>query len=188
MKYTALLLLLSCALLTGCFSSRIAPPHYTLGFDEALAERQLLLPPARSVHVSLAEDLGTLHSPYVLHKDGRVTIYRALTYYAPIDVAIERAIKECATFTPPTNGYSRLKLTLTRYCIDLRGDSPQVCVQFETNVTSQQASSTSHPLEKSADAQTLHTKAICALPLNYTAQDVRKAFARALIDACTIVR
>ncbi|MDO5462301.1 MAG: hypothetical protein Q4F99_02300 [bacterium] len=167
----------------GCFGSRIVPPCYTVGLDEVLSEN-LAWPAVTDVKVSLARDLQSMTVPFVYHSDGRVTNYKKLTYYASLPAVLERAIEDHVNIQAHAKQSSQLHLMLTDYKIDLRGKTPMVVVQFKTHLMQTPSGFVlKHPSD-----MVYSLKGTCELPKDYSVQDVRKAFAIALKQACSLTK
>ncbi len=181
-KLPLLLLALTC--FTGCFSRPEAKPHYSVGLEEIRAQ-DIEFPQFKTLKLTLENDIQAMYAPYVFHNDGRVTLYTALTYYAPLPIALERAIKDNIVPTATIGEVPHLKLTLTDYAIDLRKEKPFVFVGIRSNAAY---------ITHEDGRRTLQTKipeglqtlviATVELPIHYTPQDVRQAFARALLIVC----
>lgn len=166
----------------GCMGTHRVSPRYTVGLDEVLQE-PLIFPVSTGLKVSLAPHLATMIAPFVYHPDGRVTNYTDMTYYTTLPLALEHAIEKASVPSMPGSGTTRLQLIITEYGIDLRGDAPQVVVGLKGNLVC-----TPHGLVVTPNAPMLSSKGTVTLPQNYTAQDVRKAFAKALAEACHFAR
>lgn len=179
MKAYLIFLVVSSLGCLGCLGSRPAPARYTVGLDDVL-EAPLALPATSNLKVTLAPDLQTMTAPFVYHSDGRVTTYSKLTYYAVLPIVLERTIEDHLCVKPQVSS-SRLQLMIVDYCLDLRNETPMVVVRFKANLvqtpTGLEVSNQGEPL--------LELKGTCALAEDYTVQDVRKAFAIALMKALT---
>lgn len=179
MKRYFIFLLIGCLGCLGCFGTRPAPARYTVGLDEVL-KTPLVLPATANLKVTLAPDLQTMMAPFVYHPDGRVTAYVKLRYYASLPIALERAIQDQCRVQQGAQA-PRINLTIVDYCLDLRGETPHVVVRFKANLVQ-----TPEGLNVSNRAdEWLELKGTHSLPEDYTVQDVRKAFALALMKALT---
>lgn len=106
--------LLALALLLGCATT--PAPKYAVGLPEGTA---VALPAAR-LELRMAEDLRAYANPLILHADGTVTPCRALAYYAPLELALARALRDATHFT----GEGTCRLTVQDFHADLRGPTP----------------------------------------------------------------
>ena len=111
-------------LLAGCFSTSAPQPKYTVA---DLPEQPM--PELATLRVRLAPDLRSLSTPIQFNEDGTVVPVRGITYYAPLELAIERLLREAAG--PQTTELARGKmLTLTFFGVDARGGEAQAVVAF----------------------------------------------------------
>lgn len=121
-RLASLSLLLPLLLAAGCLGTAQAPRRYTVA-DPAPDRR----PWGPDLTVRTAPDLRAATAPLLFRADGSVATLRALTYYASLEVAIDRAIRE--SMTPPPNGETRL--LVRDFCVDERGDAPVARVTIE---------------------------------------------------------
>ncbi len=108
-------------LLAGC--STTLPQKYTVADLPAEPVAQLHV---SAISVRMAKDLRAYDTPLYFKADGTVTPLRDLTYYAPLEVAIERALTD-ATMIFGT-GAAPLKVTVEDFCLDARGETLQAKV------------------------------------------------------------
>jgi hypothetical protein len=155
-----------CALLMceGCFISHPAPTRYTLGLDEVLASPTQTVEEARGmdVKVTMSPDLQAMTMPYVCQPDGRVTTEPTLSYYAALPLLIEREV-EMNLDKLALPKAARMQIVVMDYCIDLRGEEPLAVVGLKVNG--------------------VYRRSHVTLAEAYTAQELRKAFAIALVNA-----
>ncbi len=118
------------ALFAGCASAPKA--KYDLVMKQPSVSVALK---ASSVSVHMAKHLRAYTaSPLIYNADGTVEPYRALTYYAPIDILAEKALNNHSTFrfadgTPP------LRIEIADFAI-LSGEMEQtLLVRLATSVT-----------------------------------------------------
>lgn len=101
-------------LLLGCATT--PAPKYAVGLP---AGDSITLPAAR-LELRMAEDLRAYATPLILHADGTITPCRALAYYAPLELALARALRDATRFT----GEGTCRLTVRDFHADLRGPTP----------------------------------------------------------------
>ncbi|MGN0886640.1 MAG: hypothetical protein ACI4RT_06545 [Candidatus Spyradenecus sp.] len=155
------LLLILCA---GCLGPRETPanPRYTVANPPANPIAQNLLPAVR-----LAADLRAAPGPLHFHADGTVTPVKGLTYYAPLELALEVALRD-ATALDPETAPRRLPITVLAFGLDERSGTPLAVVRLAT------------PAPNGAPRELLATR---PLPANASPRDLREALAAALLDA-----
>lgn len=163
MKPLLLLLPLAALALTACTSTPPAP-RYTI-FPTTEAVPQVTMPGA-SLRLRMAEDLRAYNAPLHFHADGTVTTFRALRYYAPLELALERALADLTTFQSTANG--TLNVEVRDYCLVDTADG------MEARVTLVLMPSGQTPIRRSA---------VQPLPATATTAEVREAFAAALREA-----
>lgn len=78
--------------LVGCSST--ATPKYTVGLEKM----QPMEMRCGGLTVRMASDLRSYSHPLRFKADGTVEQIRSLTYYAPLEVALERALRDVSTF------------------------------------------------------------------------------------------
>ncbi len=145
------------ALMVGCATT--LPPRYTVA-NEAQTK---LTRDAASLSVRMAADLRTYHQPLIFNADGTVNVYRDISYYAPLEIAIERALHDATVFN--ATAHAPLRITVRDFCIDARGDRPMAKVTLKMN---------RKVLTKTAP-----------LSLDYTPGEVRDALGSLLLSAYT---
>jgi len=147
------LLMLSLLALAGCATTPVA--KRTVGLP---AEFSVALP-AADLDVRLAEDLRTSANPLRFRADGTVVPCRSLVYYAPMEAALARALRDAAR--PAGEGV--LRLTVLDFCADERGETPVARVTLA--------------------AGKRRASAVRPLPEGWGAPDLRTALAQALQEA-----
>lgn len=147
-------LLALAALVLGCATT--PAPKYAVGLP---AGDPIPLPAAR-LEVRMAEDLRAYANPLILHADGTVTPCRALAYYAPLELALARALRDATHFT----GKNTCRLTVRDFHADLRGPTPLARVTL-------------------ANAQGRTVSLTEPLPKEWAAPQLRDALARLLRQA-----
>ncbi len=152
------LLALPLLLLFGCATT--IPPKYTVldPIDQPLRTLD-----ASSLTLRMRQDLRAYSTPLCFNADGTVTPINDLTYYAPLEVALEYALADVTTFaanpTPP------LRITVKAYCVDNRTNTPIATVTLATK---------DKTLTRTAP-----------LPVDYTIPQLRTTLAKLLLDAYT---
>ena len=142
-------------LLVGCFSSSTPPQrHYTV--LDPPASQHPVTPADLDISVRMAPDLRAADAPTLYRADGSVSTLRALTYYAPLELAIPRALRPGQT----------LSLHIHDFCVDQRtpDDIPVARVTLSAN---------GHALVTTAKP----------LPANATPAQIRATLADCLLDA-----
>lgn len=161
MKTTLPLILLSLLLCLGCAST---PPKakYTIFTPEY---HKPLPTDYTTLSVRMADDIRSAPNPLCFHADGRVTLCRELTYYAPIEVAITRALQD--TFSMRKEGmtaHKALRVVVRTFGVDARTETPKAIVHLDF------------------PAEQLDIRVEAPLPENYTAQDLRDTLGKALFQ------
>ncbi len=141
-------------LCAGCFfgpRNTPAAPKYTLADSPTAPVAQDLLPSVR-----LAVDLRAAPAPLHFHADGTVTPIEGLTYYAPLEVAIEAALRSTTAYTP-NQPPRRASITVLAFCLDERSGSPLASVRLATSAPNgaQREVSASRPLPASPSPRVL---------------------------------
>lgn len=115
MKRLALLLPLLVAVL-GCFSSEAPLRRYTvMDLDPARAADPIAAP--RPIRLRMAPDLRAAVAPTLYRADGSVSTVPGLRYYAPLELAIPRAVAELPRETLPKD---LRDVTILDFCVDCR--------------------------------------------------------------------
>ena len=162
------------ALLCGCVSTPPAKRYTVFTPDAILSLGGPLYSDASGVRVRMAEDLRAYNVPLFFHADGSVTPYRALQYYAPLEVALKRALEEVTVFSGKRP--EKEKIVVRDYCI-VEHPNPSIegrPAGWEVRVTLQ-VTSVAHPMP-------MHRSASIHLEADATPQEIRAAFAQALLD------
>lgn len=161
MKKVTLLFFLPFLLCLGCASTP-PKPKYTVFTPE---HHKPLPADYTALSVRLADDIRSAPNPLCFHADGRVTLCRELTYYAPIEVAITRALQD--TFSMRKEGmtaHKPLRVVVRTFGVDARSGAPKAVVHIDL------------------PAEQLDMRIEEPLPGNYTAQDLRDALGKALLQ------
>jgi hypothetical protein len=162
MLFRLSLFLLSVRLLSGCFSTP-KPKRYTVFTPEVTASQTPKHLPFSKLRVRMAKDLRAYNTPLRFKADGTVEPYRGLTYYAPLELALERALQDM-TSLDKTNPRA-LSVEVRRYCVIDGATAAAVAVCLQVQVSGQ-------------PEQTLELMEPIALDASPDA--VRHAFARVL--------
>lgn len=105
--------------LVGCFSSGAAPQRRYTILDPKI--RQTPVNPADlDLTVRMAPDLRAADAPIFYRADGSVSTFRDLTYYAPLELAIPRALRELGPAPIGLQPGQDLSLYIHDFCIDQR--------------------------------------------------------------------
>jgi hypothetical protein len=123
----------------------------------------------------MAEDLRAYNVPLFFHADGSVTPYRALQYYAPLEVALKRALEEVTVFSGKRP--EKEKIVVRDYCI-VEHPNPSIegrPAGWEVRVTLQVTDVDPSPKHRTAS--------VYLTDPTPTPQQIRDAFATALYDA-----
>lgn len=107
-----LLPFLMATLFCGCATSKPNPKYNV--FPNSL-EPALRTCATSGVRLRMAEDLRAYSAPLVFHVDNTVTVSRDLMYYAPLEVALARALEDITLFTAPKA--EKLKVEVRDYCL-----------------------------------------------------------------------
>lgn len=154
--------------LTGCFSTSKTMRYSVLPpVKMGTPLSTFFSTPYSGITVRVAKDLRAYDTPLRFKANGAVEPYRALSYYAPLEIALDRALSDltiCEGRIP-----KRLTVVVKDYCIQ-EDDQGNAKVQISL-VTR---------LEKK---DTVSIRIAEDLPKDYTPQQVRDAFARLLPDA-----
>ncbi len=120
----SILLLLPLLILAGCATS--LPPKYTVTEHASVPLAEV---DTSVLTVRMAKDLRAYATPLCFNADNTVVEVSDLTYYAPLEVAIERALNDV---TQKTGTSTRpLRITVQDFCVDKRGDEPVAKVTLE---------------------------------------------------------
>lgn len=171
MKTTVSLITLSLLFLLGCTSHPAAKRYTVFPMCENVANATKLLSPYRDLRVRMANDLRAYSVPLTFHADGSVTPCRAVTYYAPLELALTRALKEISDFDP--TAAATLKLEVRDYCVIERPATESAEAHVQVLVT------LAYPLKDTVQTE----RATRDLPLNASDKALRDAFAEALLEA-----
>ncbi len=139
----------------GCATA--PTPRYTIGLN---ADTPKVTLPSARLEVRMAEDLRAYASPIVYHTDGTITVCNDLRYYAPLELALQRALEDQTAFA----GKGIIRIVVRDYCVDLRGDKPVVRVTL-------------------AAASGRTATATAPLSADWDSAQLRAAFAQALYEA-----
>ncbi len=104
-----------CSLFTSSTNER--PRLYTVA---DLPSKPILAP---RPFARMADDLRAARTPLRFNNDGTVEPCRGIHYYAPLELAITRALQD-ATLTPPNMLGQKQTVVIETFGIDARGDAP----------------------------------------------------------------
>ena len=156
------LLALALSFMMGCAATKAK--RYTVFTPEMTASTQTQKSlPFSKLRVRMAKDLRAYNTPLRFKADGTVVPYRGLTYYAPLELALERALQDM-TSLDKTNPRA-LSVEVRRYCVIDGATAAAVAVCLQVQVPGQ-------------PEQTLELMEPIALDASPDA--VRAAFARVL--------
>lgn len=162
MKKNTILLLLPFLFCLGCVSTP-PKPKYTVFTPECCKQ---LPGNYTTLSVRMADDIRSAPNPLYFHADGRVTLCRELAYYAPIEVAITRALQD--TFSMRKDGIANpktLRVVVRAFGVDARSGTPNAVVLLD------------FPNEG------LDVRVEKPLPENYTTQELRDTLGEALFQS-----
>lgn len=162
MKQVTLLFFLPLLFCLGCASTP-PKPKYTVFTPECCKQ---LPGDYTALSVRLADDIRSAPNPLCFHADGTVTLCRDLVYYAPVEVAITRALQD--TFSMRKAGapaHKPLRITVRAFGVDERDGTPKAVVRLEL------------------PAEGLDIRTEKALPEASTAHQLRNALGEALLQA-----
>ena len=163
--FTLLLPALLTLPLTGCFMFGSATPvRYAVGTPRTPQVEA----DVSGLSVRMADDLRAAKSPLLFKKDGTVTRVPGLTYYAPVEVVLGRALREMIGLSEDRRAPTA-DLMVTDFCVDATGDAPVARVTLVYRNTGKTVTET-QPLRDPADPA-----------------EVRIALAKALTDAAVRV-
>ncbi len=158
MMFRLLSLCLAVMAVCGCASTPAAK-KYTVGLPETAP----LAVPAAVLDVRMAEDLRAYRNPLVFAADGTVAPCRGLVYYAPLELALARALQDVSAFARESG---TLRITVRDFHADCRGAEPVARVTLEA--TNGNTASATAPL-----------------PADWTPEQLREALAGLLLKAYT---
>lgn len=162
MKSFTALLLLPLLFALGCASAP-PKPKYTVFTPDC---RMQLPGDYTSLSVRLADDIRSAPHPLCFHADGTVTLCRELAYYAPIEVALTRALQDTFSLRKAeTTPAKTLRLVVRTFGVDARSGTPKAVVHLDLP---------SAGLEARVEAPLAET---------YTAHDLRNALGAALLQS-----
>ncbi len=111
-------------LMVGCATT--LPPRYTVAeMPDVRVKRN-----NTAVTVRMASDLRAYNQPLIFNADGTVRPCVDFTYYAPLEVAIERALVDASDFNLTAS--TPLRVTVSDFCVDARGETPIAKVTLKT--------------------------------------------------------
>ncbi len=151
-------------LLVGCFSSGTPPQRRYTVLDPTAA--QLPVTPANlDISVRMAPDLRAADAPTLYRADGSVSTLRVLTYYAPLELAIPRALRERASLADfGLQPGQALVLHIHDFCVDYRTSDGIPVARITLSANGHTLITTSQPLPANATpAQIRATLADCLL-------------------------
>lgn len=162
MNIRLLLPLLTALFFLGCAAA--PTPKYTV----LTAPEPRALPAGyTALSVRLADDIRSAPHPLCFHADGTVTLCRELTYYAPIEVALTRALQDTFTLRNDAQDSLRkpLRLVVRTFGMDARDGTPKAVVHLDL------------------PAEQLDVRSEEPLPAAYTAHELRNALGNALLQS-----
>ena len=160
LRLTLLVLAFSCVV--GCAATKTK--RYTVFTPEMTASTQTQKSlPFSKLRVRMAKDLRAYNTPLRFKADGTVEPYRSLTYYAPLELALERALQDITHLEKQDP--RALVVEVRRYCVMEREHAAVVAVCLHLQVAGQ-------------PEQTLDF--LEPIALNASPEVIRQAFARAL--------
>ena len=151
-------------LLAGCFSSGTPPlRHYTV--LDPPASQHPVTPANLDISVRMAPDLRAADAPTLYRADGSVSTLRVLTYYAPLELAIPRALRERASLADfGLQPGQALVLHIHDFCVDYRTSDGIPVARITLSANGHTLITTSQPLPANATpAQIRATLADCLL-------------------------
>lgn len=159
MNIRILLPLLTALFFLGC--AAVPTPKYTV----LTAPEPRALPAGyTALTVRLADDIRSAPNPLCFHADGTVTLCRELTYYAPVEVAITRALQDAFVRRKESLPARKpLRLTVRTFGVDARDATPKAVVRLDF------------------PAEQLDVRSEEPLPAAYTARELRDALGKALL-------
>lgn len=114
--FRVLPLLLPALLLAGCFASGAPQRNYTV-MDPDVSRAGDPVNAQLTLRLRMAPDLRAAIAPTLYRADGSVSTVPGLRYYAPLELAIPRALRELPPEALPEN---TLDLTILDFCVDCR--------------------------------------------------------------------
>ena len=135
--------------LTGCFGGAAPLPRYTVA-DPEPAGYALAPEPAPAIAVRMAPDLRAAVSPTLYRADGTVSSVRGLTYYASLELAIARALRETRPADLGLTSREELALTIHDYCVDERTQDGTPVARVALTARSGPSATATEPLPPAA--------------------------------------
>ncbi|HIV09628.1 MAG TPA: hypothetical protein IAC79_05915 [Candidatus Spyradenecus faecavium] len=161
-------LLPAALLLAGCFGGAAPQRHYTV-LDPAAG---VVAPAALDLDVRMAPDLRAASAPTLYRADGSVSTYPGLTYYAPLELAIPRALRELGPEALGLKPGDRLDLDVLDFCVDRRTPDGVPVARVTLSADGRAPVTVAKPLP--AGATPLQTRALLASALLEAIRDARK--------------
>lgn len=150
-------------LLVGCFSSG-TPPQRRYTVLDPTAVQLPVTPADLDISVRMAPDLRAADAPTLYRADGSVSTLRALTYYAPLELAIPRALRELGPTPLSLQPGQALVLHIHDFCVDYRTSDGIPVARITLSANGHTLITTSQPLPANATpAQIRATLADCLL-------------------------
>lgn len=166
------------AFMVGCSASRtqktVRYTVFTPQQQHTLAAQPPKLLPVAGVRVRMTKELRAYNTPLRFNADGTVTPYRALTYYAPLELVLERALEDITRFQ--ASEHRQLGIEVRDYCIVESASSAE---SLQPPAAEVRVTLVFHLPSK---APVTHA-AVLPLPENYTPAIARETFAEALLRA-----
>lgn len=166
---------LMCALgllMTGCAGKPLPKRYSVFSAGSSAASAESVTSPYSGLKVRMAEDLRAHAVPLRFHANGEVSAYRALTYYAPLEVALTRALEDCTAFqrTRP----EVLAIEVRDYCLVEHPDGATSALEVRVTLQARPVGAPEPP-RRCTRSRTLPTDASPSI--------VRQAFAETLLEA-----
>lgn len=166
---TRLLPLLPLLILAGCFGAKPTAARHTVADPEPVG--YVLAPePAPAIAVRMAPDLRAATAPTLYRADGTVSTVHGLTYYASLELAIARALRETKPSMLGLTSREELALTIQDYCVDERTPDGTPVARVTLTARTGPSATATEPLP--ADATPAQTRAALARCLRAAVRDV----------------
>lgn len=163
------------ALLCGCASTPLRPKYAVFPVNNTL---EPVTSPAAGLRLRMAEDLRAYSAPLCFQTDHTVRLCREVQYYAPLEVALARALEDITVFKAECP--DKIKIEVRDYCVVVHDpatlQTPPGAVPSPLEVRVNLL--VTRPGQPAAHHGVSHF-----LPAACTPQDLHAAFAQALYEA-----
>lgn len=162
-------------LLCGCLATSSQPKYAVFPVNHTL---EPVSSTAAGLRLRMAEDLRAYDTPLFFQADNTVRLNHTLRYYAPLEVALARALEDITVFKAESS--DKIKIEVRDYCLI---EHDPTTLQTPSGATPSPLEVRVHLLVTRPGLPTTHHDVSHFLPAESTQQELHAAFARALYEA-----